>query len=75
MPYYSTDSDEHRENIGLGRSPDADDDRMDLWIFESPIYPWDEDNELDPEVEAHNDEVMAGLQYYDHITDVLNNDF
>lgn len=56
MSYYSTDSEEHLVNIGAIEDPEikmAEEALMDWW-FEEPI----DLDELDPEVEAHNDEIM-----------------
>ena len=86
MPYYSTDSEEHRENVSAltatQRARPHDASLYDWW-FEEPGCEYhasegeDEDRayaQLDQEVEQHNDEVMADSQYHDYITDCLNND-
>lgn len=72
MPYYSTDSEEHLINIGVVEDP------FDMWEDDGYIYSCPEDDgiedELDPEVEDHNDEIMAELLYQDYTTDMLNNE-
>lgn len=76
MSYYSTDSDEHLINTGAKKDPYSDPRDYD-WLFEDPVYLYysseDEgkDCELDPEVEAHNDEVMAASEYLEDI-DAMN---
>jgi hypothetical protein len=59
MAYYSTDSEEHLVNIGAMQDPNEA--AMMDWWFEDPYDYSGEDMDcaLNPEVEAHNDEIMA----------------
>ena len=80
MPYYSTDSDEHRENVEsnnlhLMGDPGHDKELMDWW-FDEPddvTYRCSEDDDLDPEIEEHNDEIMERERILDNLYEDTEN--